>query len=56
MQILRTTTYVDFHGQAQLLIVVLEGEHRTTLRATFTERGQVAELAEKLRLVAEVMR
>ena len=53
--ILRTSCWVDLYRRAQLEIVIADGDRRPTLRATFTDREQIMELAEKLRLVGEAM-
>jgi hypothetical protein len=53
--ILRTSCWVDLHQKARLEIVIEDGERRPTVRVTFTDREQLMELSEKLRLVGESM-
>jgi len=58
--ILRASCWVDLHSQAQLEIVIRDTAREPdwnaiTMRATFTDRNQLLELAEKLRLVGAAM-
>lgn len=58
--ILRASCWVDLHSQAQLEIVIRDTAltptwKAITMRATFTSREQLLELAEKLYQVGQAM-